>query len=118
MQPNEIELWLDMHLSPALAKWIVSELGIKAISSYELFINNEKDEIIFLSAKRKGNVIILSKDSDFPDLLDRLSPPPKLIWLRMGNSPNSQMKIILKNTLLPAINELLQTSTILIEITK
>jgi predicted nuclease of predicted toxin-antitoxin system len=118
MQLNEIELWLDMQLSPALAKWIASEFNIKAISSYDLFINDEKDEIIFLNAKGKRNVIILSKDSDFPDLLDRLLPPPKLIWLRMGNCPNSQMKIILKNTLLPAINELLQTSTILIEITK
>lgn len=118
MQLNEIELWLDMQLSPALAKWIVSEFNIKAISSYDLFINDEKDEIIFLSAKSKGNVILLSKDSDFPDLLDRLLPPPKLIWLRMGNCPNSQMKIILKNTLLSAIGELLQTSTILIEITK
>jgi predicted nuclease of predicted toxin-antitoxin system len=118
MQLNEIELWLDMQLSPALAKWIVSEFQINAISSYELFINNEKDEVIFLNAKNKGNVILLSKDSDFTDLLDRLLPPPKLIWLRMGNCPNSQMKIILKNTLLQAIEELLQTSTILIEITK
>ena len=117
MQLNEIELWLDMQLSPALAKWISIELGIKAISSYEMFINEEKDETIFLSAKRKSNVIILSKDSDFPDLLNRLLPPPKLIWLRMGNRPNSQMKIILKNTLTIAINELLQTSTIMIEIT-
>lgn len=118
MQLNEIELWLDMQLSPALAKWIVNEFGIKAISSYDLFINNEKDEIIFLSAKNKANVIILSKDNDFADLLDRLLPPPKLIWLRMGNCPNSQMKLILKNTLAPAIKELLDTSTILIEITK
>jgi predicted nuclease of predicted toxin-antitoxin system len=118
MQLNEIELWLDMQLSPDLAKWIVNEFNIKTISSYDLFINDEKDEIFFISAKNKGNVIILFKDSDFPDLLDRLLPPPKLIWLKMGNCPNSQMKIILRNTLLQAIEELLQTSTILIEITK
>ena len=117
MQLNEIELWLDMQLSPALAKWIVTDLGIKAVSSYDLFINNEKDENIFLNAKTRGNIILLSKDSDFPDLLNRLFPPPKLIWLRMGNCPNSRMKIILTNTLLVAINELLNTSTIMIEIT-
>ena len=117
MQLNEIELWLDMQLSPALAKWMVSDLCINAVSSYDMFINDEKDENIFLSAKTKGNIILLSKDSDFPDLLNRLYPPPKLIWLRMGNCPNSQMKIILKNTLLQALNELLNTSTIMIEIT-
>ncbi len=68
MQLNEIELWLDMQLSPALAKWIVNEFGIKAISSYDMFINNEKDEIILLNAKNKANVIILTKDNDFADL--------------------------------------------------
>ena len=116
MQLNEIELWLDMQLSPSLAKWIITDLGIKAVSSYDLFINNEKDETIFLNAKIQGNVILLSKDSDFPDLLNRLLPPPKLIWLRMGNCPNSKMKIILANTLLMGINELMHTSTTIIEI--
>ncbi|MFN0081631.1 MAG: DUF5615 family PIN-like protein [Ferruginibacter sp.] len=92
-------------------------MNIEAVSSYEMFINEEKDETIFLNAKAKANVIILSKDSEFPDLLNRLFAPPKLIWLRMGNCPNSQMKIILKNTLAIAINELLHTSTIMIQIT-
>ncbi len=36
----------------------------------------------------------------------------------MGNCPNNMMKEILRNTLLQAIEELIQTSTILIEITK
>ncbi len=36
----------------------------------------------------------------------------------MGNCPNSQIKLILKNTLAPAKKELLDTSTVLIEITK
>lgn len=118
MQLNEIELWLDMQLSPMLAIWIESNLGIKAISSYDLFINNEKDEVIFLEAKDKGNVILLSKNHAFLDLMYRLQPPPKLIWLTMGNCPNNQMKMILEKTLRPAINELLKTSTTTIEITK
>lgn len=118
MQLNEIELWLDMQLSPMLAKWIESNLGIRAISSYDLFINNEKDEVIFLKAKEKSNVLLLSKDHDFLDIMNRLQPPPKLIWLTMGPCANSEMKIILEKTLVPAINELLQTSTTIIEITK
>jgi predicted nuclease of predicted toxin-antitoxin system len=43
MQLNQIELWLDMQLSPIIAKWIEQNFGIKAISSYDLFINNEKN---------------------------------------------------------------------------
>jgi predicted nuclease of predicted toxin-antitoxin system len=118
MQLNQIELWLDMQLSPIIAKWIEQNFGIKAISSYDLFINNEKDEVIFFNAKKKENIILLSKDQDFVDLIDRFRPPPKLIWLTMGNCPNSQMKIILQKTLMPAINELLNTSTPIIAITK
>ena len=114
---NEIELWLDMQLSPAIAKWIESKFSIKAISSYDLFINEEKDEIIFLKAKKKGNVILLSKDSDFVEIIYRLKAPPKLIWLTFGNCPNSQLKIILEKNLMPAINELVNNSTTIIEIT-
>lgn len=118
MQPKEIELWLDMQLSPALAKWIESEYSIRAISSYSLFSKDEKDEVIFLHAKNKGNVILLSKDYDYVDLLSRFQSPPKLIRLSMGNCPNSQMKIILRKALMPAINELLKTKTTIVEITK
>jgi predicted nuclease of predicted toxin-antitoxin system len=110
MRLSEIELWLDMQLSPALAKWIVSEFSVKATSSYDLFMNNEKDETIFLKAKEKGNVILLSK-------LERLKHPPKLVWLTMGNCPNKQMKIILQKTLLLSLKELINTSTTLVEIT-
>jgi predicted nuclease of predicted toxin-antitoxin system len=53
MQLDQIELWLDMQLSPMLAKWIESSLGIRAISSYDLFINDEKDEVILLKVKEK-----------------------------------------------------------------
>ena len=92
MQLNEIELWLDMQLSPDLAKWIITEFSIKAISSYDLFLNNEKDERIFLKAKEKGNVVLLSKDSDFIEIMERLQPPPEFVWLTMGNCSNKQMK--------------------------
>jgi predicted nuclease of predicted toxin-antitoxin system len=50
--------------------------------------------------------------------MNRLQPPPKLICLTMGNCANRELKIILEKTLLQAINELLQTSTTIIEITK
>ncbi len=114
---NEIELRLDMQLSPKLVNWIENNFSIKTVSSYDLFINDEKDEIIFLNTKNKGNVILISKDYDFLGILDRLKPPPKLIWLTMGNCPTKRMKIILEEELMPAIKELLNTSTTFIEIT-
>ncbi len=117
MQLSEIELWLDMQLSPALAKWIQLTFGIRAISSYDLFVNNEKDEVIFLKAKNQTNVILISKDHDFLDIMERLQPPPKLIWLTMGNCSNNQMQKIMEKTLVPALSELINTPTTIIEIT-
>ncbi len=68
---NQIELWLDMQLSPQLATCITTTFSIKAISSYNLFYNTEKGEFIFLKAKELGNVFILTKDKDFAELQAR-----------------------------------------------
>lgn len=116
MQLSEIELWLDMQLSPQIAVWITKTFSIKATSSYNLFYNTEKDEIIFLKAKALSNIIILTKDKDFADLQARLLTPPKIVLLKTGNCSNEKMKIILEESLLFALEELINTSTKIVEI--
>ena len=37
---------------------------------------------------RQGNVIVLTKDSDFVQLLERRGPPPQVVWLTCGNTSN------------------------------
>ncbi|WP_210413611.1 DUF5615 family PIN-like protein [Leptospira ilyithenensis] len=54
---------------------------------------------MFFAARSKQEVIIMSKDSDFIDLLSRYGSPPKIIWIRSGNTSNESMKILLKKTL-------------------
>ena len=81
-----------------------------------MFYNTEKDEIIFLKAKSLGNVIILTKDSDFADLQSRLLMPPKIIYLKTGNCSNVEMKTILEDSLLFALEELINTSAGIVEI--
>ena len=116
MQLSEIELWLDMQLSPHLATWITATFSIKATSTYTLLLNTEKDEVIFLKAKELRNVYILTKDKDFADLQARFSWPPKIILLRFGNSSNDKLKKILSEHLLFALEELINTSTEIVEI--
>jgi len=60
-------------------------------------------------------VIVMSKDSDFLNLLDRHGPPPKVIWVTCGNTSNQRMRTILRQTLLPAV-EMLEGSEIIVEI--
>jgi predicted nuclease of predicted toxin-antitoxin system len=37
----------------------------------------------------------MTKDSDFVDLVERLGPPPQIIWLTCGNTSNLRLREIL-----------------------
>ena len=64
-----------------------------------------KDHAIFMAA-RAANAIVLTKDSDFIDLLADHGPPPKVIWLTCGNTSNARLQEILLLTLAQAIQRL------------
>jgi predicted nuclease of predicted toxin-antitoxin system len=95
-------IWLDAHLSPILAPWIQEEFGCTCVSFRSLQFQSTEDRKVFYAA-RLANAVIVSKDSDFPDLLRLLGPPPKVIWLRCGNRTNREMKEFLKATFQDAL---------------
>ena len=64
-------IWIDAHLSPAIATWIMITFGITAIALRDLGLRDAEDPEIFEKAKAQG-VILMTKDSDFVDLVDRL----------------------------------------------
>jgi predicted nuclease of predicted toxin-antitoxin system len=82
----EWEIWLDCHLSPILAKWINEETKLTAKSSFILGLHGLRDEEIYLKARKQGNVIIISKDTDIRQLIMKYGSPPKLIELVSGNA--------------------------------
>ncbi len=63
----------------------------------------------------KLTVILMTKDSDFVDLVDRLGAPPQIIWLTCGNTSNARLQEILSATL-PAALELFRAGEALVEI--
>jgi predicted nuclease of predicted toxin-antitoxin system len=69
---------------------------------------------IFEAAKAQ-EIIFITKDSDFVDLIERLGAPPKIIWLTCGNTSNVKLREILSATLLKAL-ELLNAGERLVEI--
>lgn len=107
-------LWIDAQLSPALAPWIRETFGFEAHSARDLGLRDAKDVEIFLAA-REAQAIVLTKDSDFADLLRRLGPPPLIIWLTCGNTSNRKLREILGASLLQAL-ELLSRGETIIEI--
>lgn len=44
---------------------------------------------------RIANVILLSKDVDFVNMVSRLGAPPKLIWLTCSNVSNEALRTLL-----------------------
>lgn len=87
-------IWVDAQLSPQLAAWITVHCGVAAFPLRELGLRDAEDELIFAEA-RKANAVVLTKDSDFVDLLHRHGPPPKVIWLTCGNTSNLRLQEIL-----------------------
>jgi predicted nuclease of predicted toxin-antitoxin system len=107
-------IWLDAQLSPRLAPWIAEHFQLDARSLRWLRLRDEKDDVIFRAA-REANVIILTKDSDFCELLDKHGSPPKIIWLTCGNCHNADIQRLLTRYLASALT-LLENGEDLIEI--
>lgn len=112
------DIWLDSNLSPIIAKWLGDETGWNVRSSYILGHSSLDDISVYTKAREQGNVILISKDSDFPDLISRLGSPPKLIFIQIGNTDNSILWEFLKKNIYVAV-ELLTTSDVsIIELEK
>jgi predicted nuclease of predicted toxin-antitoxin system len=101
-------------MSPAIAAWLSSNFAVNAIAIRDLGLRDAEDKEIFEAARRE-HAIVMTKDSDFVLLLDRLGAPPQAIWVTCGNTSNARLKEILTNTLLKAL-ELLQSGEELVEI--
>jgi len=108
-------IWIDAQLSPALAAWVNRTYDdIHAQSVQTVGLRDAEDEEIFQAA-RDANVIVMSKDSDFLNLLDRYGPPPKVIWVTCGNTSNERMRTILEQTL-PSAVQMLKANETIVEI--
>jgi predicted nuclease of predicted toxin-antitoxin system len=107
-------LWIDAQLSPALAPWLAERFHVEAVSVARLGLRDREDEEIFLAARRAGAVMV-TKDSDFALLLERLGSPPAVVWLRCGNTSNERLKRLLEN-LFGDMIRLLESGEVLVEI--
>lgn len=98
MQPDWI-FWLDNHFSPVIAKWMNERTPYFFKSSYTLELKNLTDIQIYQKAKKEGNIILISKDSDLPQLILLQGGPPKLINIRRGNCSNQIMFALLEKNI-------------------
>jgi len=110
-----MKIWVDAQLSPTIAAWINRTFDdIEAESVRALGLRDANDPDIF-EAARKADVVVMSKDDDFIQLIEQRDTPPKLLWITCGNTSNARMRVILSKTL-PKAKELLESGENIVEI--
>ena len=109
-----MKFWVDAQLPPQLAAWLSEQFHVEAFSLRQLGLRDAADAEIFQKSQQQG-VVIISKDSDFVELLSRYGPPPQLIWVTCGNVTNRQLQIVFNKTFASSL-ELLEAGQVIVEI--
>ena len=91
---RSVIIWLDAHLSPSIARWIAETFAVECVSARDLGLRDALDPPIFAAARAAG-ANVMTKDADFAKMVERLGPPPRVIWLRCGNTSNVALKDLL-----------------------
>ncbi len=106
--------WIDAQLPPLLANWLSETFDVEAYALRDLQLRDAEDLDIFQAA-RQMNAVIISKDSDFVELVLRMGTPPQLLWLTCGNVTNRRLQVLFVQ-LFPRAQELLSKGEAVVEI--
>lgn len=90
-----MKLLFDHNLSPRLVN-ILADLYPNSNHLYLMGLDQKSDTIIWETA-RKQDYIIVTKDSDFNELLIFKGFPPKVVWIRSGNCSTKTIESLLRN---------------------
>ena len=104
--------WLDAQLPPSLAPWLTEAFHVEAYSMRHLGLHTAEDLQIFDHARRTGDVVLISKDSDFVELITQRGTPPRLLWVTCGNLTNRRLREVLERLFADAVALLLSGESI------
>jgi predicted nuclease of predicted toxin-antitoxin system len=109
-----LRVWVDAQLPPQLARWLNAVPGVEATHIFDVGFLGAADVEIFEAARQAGAVVI-TKDVDFVELLERNGPPPQVVWITAGNATNAVLRRLL-DAAWPRCAELLRAGQPLVEI--
>ncbi len=104
---------VDAQLPPALAR-LLREEGHEAIHVTDIMLQDTDDGEIWTYAI-ENNVIVVTKDEDFPHRQIQSQVTPTIVWVRIGNTSRKALLAWFR-PLLPTIEEHLAQGNKLIEI--
>ena len=97
-----------------LARWLKGAFDVEAYALRDLGLRDSTDQQIFLAA-RTADVVLVSKDVDFVDLVNRIGPPPRLLWVTCGNVSNERLQSVFISAF-PAARVLLEAGEPIVEV--
>lgn len=88
-----MKLLLDQNLSRRLVDHLQVDFpGSTHVASIGLDTSTDREIWEFAGA---GDFVVTSKDSDFRQLAFLLGAPPKVVWLRVGNTSTTDILAVL-----------------------
>ena len=107
-------VWVDAQLPPALAQWLRNLGESGAVHVEDLGLLQAEDPEIFEKA-RQAEAVVITKDNDFVQILERRGVPPQVVWVTCGNRSNPALKDLIVRSW-PRVKELLAAGEPLVEI--
>ncbi|HMD86592.1 MAG TPA: DUF5615 family PIN-like protein [Terriglobia bacterium] len=89
-----MKLLLDQNLSPRLVRTL--EAVYPGSSHVRLLGLRDADDAVVWEFARDHDLIIVSKDSDFHQRSFVFGFPPKVIWIRRGNCPTTDIEKVFR----------------------
>jgi predicted nuclease of predicted toxin-antitoxin system len=97
-----------------LARWLGEAPKVEATHTFELGLLGASDAVIFAAAREAGAVVV-TKDADFVELVDRRGPPPQVVWVTTGNVANAALRALV-TAAWPRAVEMLRAGEPLVEL--
>lgn len=107
---------LDAQLPPGLVRSLADRFSVDVSHVRELGLRDADDLTIFQHAKATS-AIVITKDSDFVELVHRHGAPPQIVWVTCGNTTNASLDRIFALTF-PGALQLLSAGETIVEITE
>ena len=89
-----MKLLFDQQLSPGLVRRL-AEVFPESSHVHVQGFGEAIDGVVWAFARDHGHTIV-TKDADFADLAALRGPPPKVVWLRIGNCTTSEIESLLR----------------------
>ena len=89
-----MRLLFDQNLSRHL-RVLLSDLYPGSLQVREIGLADAPDTVIWAYAIEHG-LVIVTKDVDYYDLSAVRGHPPKVVWIRLGNCPTSEVAGLLR----------------------